>query len=462
MVAQLKLVLRDDLPASSDIETIDLLPWLKYRGWQQSIANLDQPVDEAITLNIEGTSTNNLAQNIQDIDRIIKRVSWYENEVVEKRGVWLRAQLTGESNARQALIIEARRQSAQLLDEWADDHFSIDDVIGLKRLVWEDLSSTILFNDRVYTLGSKLAGATSILGDIPARMSFFSLIGSNFGGGPLTRCWGGFISDRFVNPANFIATWEAENGSVTNGAALTTADDATASPAGGGTNKSVRVDFTSLPTLALRWRMTVLQANASNPADQRGRFLVLGRFKVTDGGTTVNVQLQNGFKENSNFKSFSRQKITGTSWNIYELGQAQIPQVGRFIDAAQIDNAVLRIFAERTVGTGDLCFDCLILIPIGEGSIYFNGGAVQYVEPTAQNVSVYGMADGRVLAVGTKNGVTGFAYNDIIAEVKGGIPTGVTYFVVAAARATSSVLGDFANVDLRGTSRWMTLRGIGT
>lgn len=462
MAAQLKLVLLDDLTGNL-IDSLDLLPWLAYRGWQQAIADLDAPVDETITLNIRGTSVNNLAQNIQDLDRMIKKVSWYIRDSTERYSVWLRAQLDGETGARQALILEAKRQSVQLLDEFTSDEFiAAGDVIGLKRGPWESTSSGQVFNSNNFpVIGTSIANNVPIVGDIDSRVRSLYIEGKNGGGGPITRCWAGFISDRWVNPANFVPIWEAENGYLSNGAAVTTANDSTASPAGGGTNKSVRVTMSN-PSLVLRWNMPVKVVSPSNPEDQRGRFLVLGRFKCTDGSTECRVQLQSGFSKNTNWKTFSRQLISGSSWNIYELGQVQFPQTGRAFIATQINYSALQIFAERISGSGNLDFDCLILIPVGEGSIYFHGGQIYYQLGVSQAVGVVKLADSKVLAVGSYI-TTDYVLNDIIAEIRGGAPTGSSvYFVMAAARETSSVLTDYVGFNVTLFNRWMTLRGSGT
>jgi hypothetical protein len=225
MAEQLALVKQNDF--SGDISTLNLLPWLADNGWQMTLGDGSEPVDEAMTLHVPGTSDNNLATNLQALDALLIQVTRFANPV-EPYGVWLRTQLPGETGARQALILEAKRDKALVVDPFAQQkHMLREYVLGLKRTpAWEDTAHT---DWPAVTLGSLggLGNLQTVQGDLAARLARVT-IDAIAGTTPLGKIWLGFRSDRLVNSGYFASRWEAEYGHLAANVAITDANDATA------------------------------------------------------------------------------------------------------------------------------------------------------------------------------------------------------------------------------------------
>lgn len=458
MAEQLSLVMRDDF--ISDSTALDLLTWLADNGWLMAIGNGEDALDEALTIHVPGTSDDDLATNIQALDAMLVQVEHFENPV-EPLGVWLRTQLSGETRARQALVTRAKRDRASITDPFIDNHYLRDYTLGLTRSgAWEATAALTYTASSINSLGG-LADLGPVVGDIPARLALTTIAGVYLGGGPMNEFWIGLRSNRFGTAANFVPVWEAESGTLNaaKGAALTTANDSTAS--GSGTNLSVRVTFTDA-TFQLRWSMTVAQASPTHPGDQVGKMKVLGRFKVSSSATKCRVRLSSGFTGSSTFHSRDKVLVSGEDWALYELGFVTLPETGRSWAGAQvIDNQMLRLEMDRSAGAGTLDFDCLILVPVDEGFIYAYGGGVFYDFSDTHRLEIRYSADKRKQAVGYRYGYTGPYYNDIGVDVTGGLPVGAhTHVVFAAQRqGRASVFDDVADLSFQVYSRWLTLRG---
>jgi hypothetical protein len=240
MAEQLVLVKRTDL--GSDVGTLNLLTWLSQEGWQMSLGDGETAIDEAMTLHVPGTSDNDLAVNIQALDALLVTVKNFSNPL-EPYGIWLRSQLPGETGARQALILEAKRDKAQVVDRFAQQqHMLRDYVLGLKRTAaWEDTADVPVSLLHLNTVGG-MAEIGTVLGDVAARVALAIVDDFNGGASPFSNIWIAFRSNRFGAAANFVPCWEAELGHVTGGAAITNANDDTAS---GGQE----IEYTETPTV---------------------------------------------------------------------------------------------------------------------------------------------------------------------------------------------------------------------
>jgi hypothetical protein len=225
MAEQLALVVRDDFTA--DIAVLDLLAWRARDSWQMAIGDGEAPVDEALLIHVPGTSDDDLAANIQALDAMLVRVQHFLNPV-EPYGVWLRHQLAGETGARQALILEAKRDKAQVSDLMIREHYLRDYMLGLKRTsAWEDTGYREWYAEGLGTLGG-MADLGYVRGDVAARLARVRIDGRAWVE-PLTKVWIGFRSDRFFgNPGLFTPRWEIEFGTMGTGAAVTGDNDATA------------------------------------------------------------------------------------------------------------------------------------------------------------------------------------------------------------------------------------------
>ena len=113
MAVQIKLVRREDTKAvASDVSSISLLSGTDgfdleyYGGWTQAVAQGLTPGNLAETLNliVTGDDKDDLAANLQALDDKLKQAEWYWDDPTERYGVYLRAQLTGETHARETLV----------------------------------------------------------------------------------------------------------------------------------------------------------------------------------------------------------------------------------------------------------------------------------------------------------------------------------------------------------------------
>jgi hypothetical protein len=248
MAEQLALVVRDDF--EYDVATLDLLAWRARDSWQMAIGDGEAPVDEALLIHVPGTSDDNLAANIQALDAMLVRVKHFQNPL-EPYGVWLRHQLAGETGARQALILEAKRDKAQVSDLMIREHYLRDYVLGLKRTsAWEDVDRTDYHPVTLSTIGG-MESVLTVSGDLSARMARVTIDGAEWAS-PLSKMWIGFRTHRFGNAGYFTPRWNAEFGHLGLGAAVSAANDET------GTGGTEHEYVGEVPVLHPEARFTVL------------------------------------------------------------------------------------------------------------------------------------------------------------------------------------------------------------
>jgi len=457
MTEELSLVLRDDF--SSDIDELDLMPLIARDGYMQAIAREDEEsVDEVITLNVPGTSHDDLATMVQAIDEMVRRVKLAKNPV-ERYSVWLRVKMNNETNARQALVLEARRGKARVRSMFARHENILDEYqIGITRREWE--SPTVLDYDWVsgsaffslvggmwdYTTYSGSPG--SVPGDTPARLALTSFFGPGGGAPAIERIWIGFRSDLYGDRTRFEPAWDTALGTLENDTVPMT--DPTA-------RSGTRTQCT-FGNASMLPRVTIQTSEVTSfSTDQRGEYIVLLRARCTEGSTVCPVRLTDGWYTSAvkpNFGSRHRTPVNTTDWNFYEMGRVRLPPVsgGVLLYASQpLTNYALRLEASRTAGTGDLCMDCLILIPAAEGWIYFEQAAVINTDwVTAAETSR-----------GEKIGIFGNVQpkSSIPVQIGGGLPLGGGIVVAAGQPETLSDLADEVRVRLAVYPRWHTLRG---
>lgn len=472
MPAILSLVRRDDF--TGDIDSVSLLSFtngfdLVDDGWQQAIdGGADGRVVETLTLMVRGSSHDALATAIQLLDEKIEQINNYGRDAVEIYGVWLRAKMTNETGTRQALIRSAMRSPVPL---WAGQ---IDNSMGgqyyLQRYTlaverdqrWEAAALSTFGATTVGSVGGTGAYGT-VTGDSPGRLARITLNGTLTSGGPLTKLWLGWRTDRFGAKANFVPAWSLRLGSPF-GADTTggvTNADATAKD-----GYYVKTTFATTPALTQRVILSVAGVTA-NRSDQRGTFLVLLRARVSaiNPAATVRVRLTDGLIQSKSMKARPRVPIVGTNtnWQFYEMGQIQIPSPGRVYSAVQLlDSYAVAIEAEQIGGGANnpsLHLDCLVLIPMAEGylSVSIDPLAGQGVALN-KNMQIFSLPDGGLQAM--YFGGAGLTPQAILTpRLYAGLPVGAGLMVGAAQQDGTSVLADFFDVDLQTMRRWNTLRG---
>lgn len=470
MAAVVSLVRRDDFV--SDVDSLSFMGYtdgiqLAESGWVPAVPSENDPsLAEALTLRVRGSSADNLAAKLQGLDEKIRQVARY-GDPQEMYGVWLRAQQLGETGARQALVLSARRSAVPMWEAAARDSFLVHTYgLALERTPWwEDDSAVVYGLTGLSTVGGMDDYTTyggspgALLGDYAARLAAIDFDGESGGGGPLTKFWMGFRTERFGARANFQPTWSLEKGAAfdTDTTGAHTNADANA--------KDGYKTITTFATVATMLRRATIRVSdvTTHPTDQRGTYLVLLRAKLSSAGT-VNVRLADALYSTTTFAARDRVQITSTSWQFYEMGTVKIPSPGRVISGLDLlSNYALGVDAEQiggTSGTPALHCDCLVLIPVGEGWCSADIGhatlGVQFSGSDTQPLYLQDRADGTKASVwvsGGKPKILG------VPRISGGLPQGSGILVVAAQRNAVSTLADTLTVNMQVYRRWDTLRG---
>ena len=461
MAVQVKLVRREDSATTGyDVSSISLLSNTNgfdldyYDGWTQAVPQGLTPGNLAETLNLiaTGDDKDDLAANLQGLDDKLKQTEWYWDDPTERYGVWLRAQLTGESYARQALIRRGEGQPGESLYGPYTDRGNVMRryALALERLPWwEDTDITYNSISGTSFGGGIAAACGTVHGDIPARCAYTMLNPTDIN---IDEFWMGFRNNtRFGVIANFEPQWECEDGTVL--IADTTA---------GATYMTTT--FATDETMASRFYVQISDVTA-NYSDQRGQFIVLMRAQLSAGATTTRVRLLDGYSTTaSNLRRQDRVVIDSTEWKLYPLGTVQIPPLAGLTTLDMFKSYRLLIQAERTSGAGFLRCDSFILIPIGEGAIY-----VSNIQNTTNDhrteiiVSPDGNLSGWTLAESTAT-IT----NSISPRPQGPygytlpVGSGFAIFTGQSATAHSSFAGVTFACGINMIERWRTLRGADT
>lgn len=382
-VSLLQLVKRKDAD-STDVNAVDFLSLpteLQYQGWNQGLPQPGQPgVDESITLLMNSGNANTLATALQAIDTKIKEIGWAQDPL-NPIGVWLRAQLTGETNQRQCFILAAKRppKGLEITTPLAYSGVIQNYNLGLTRSArWENVLKTQV---PASPASISIHGGTlayTIPGDAHARVAELRLTSNSQ---LFTEAWIGVKSNRYgVNPTNFVPVWNLDLGFLPTGYDTSTSADATA------------IDGTKLVcTFATHTEMSyrvivALNTITANLTDQRGRYTVLLRAKTTDASLIVNLRVGQGYLLTATPTSFAFKpqlqiSTANTGWSYYTLGQVTIPSSAGFSDLA-LSYSSLALQAQKISGSGNLELDSLILVP-SEHTIH-----------TASSLAGYGFGPG--------------------------------------------------------------------
>lgn len=451
MARTLELVKREDFVA--DISTLDLTGYndgfeLSDRGWKQLIGDVSgQAVDEALALMIESTDEDDLASVVQGLKDYKDLVDWYSGGS-DKYGCWLRSQLRNESNARQAFLSRLRYDPPPW-HTFYNTHLD-NFVLGITRSPWEDTAYTTYNGNAVSSVGGTFT-VSSNAGDLPSRLARVDM--AETGGALMYQYWLGFRGPRLGTPANFQPYWSLRKGISARYDADTTGGTTNADA----TAKDGYKTITTFSADASMIRRAFVQCYdvAANPNDQRGRYQLLLRAKLSAGSTTVRVRrLSCAYGDYLTPAFGARVEITGTDWYFYDLGPITFPSHRMIGGYDYLDHNQIGIAAERVSGAGNLEMDCFVLIPISEGYVFATIPATDNLK-----VSVMQHADGSHQAYTTSVN-TPFASAQ--AQVSGGLPIGSGIGVVAAQRLAESDLTDTVEADLYVYNRWSALRGSDT
>lgn len=471
MTATLKFV-RDTVTVSlqmgSQTTGLQLL-----EGWQPKIGDGAEPVTETLPVLAIGTSHNDLAARLQALHDMQIWADEYRTNFDERRPVWLHAKLVGETNERRALVY---RIEATFKSSWFDAESAVymqELILVVDRGPWEAIGVVV---------GATLTDATGavvqydyttspgmdVSGDIPARVDEFR-VSTKQNGATLEydRFWIGLRSERRHGLLMYFRPlWEAETGTLENGASLIS--DSTASPGSG--NTAVRVSGTSTETLARRVARYMYQFTG-NYAENYGRFLVLLRARV--GGGAWNVQMRYAYKSGATLLTGPLVRVAKTVWDIYEMGIVDIPlrdaqAIPAGITGYPVPSGVdlyfaSDIWAERVSGSANLDLDCTIHIPVDEGFCIAKGARCDFSLSGQRASLVIGTAPtGRIAALGLAPVSGGSQTVTSIPQLSArdfALPVGDGRAYIVVAGTDSSDLADSVTVSARWYPRWLSLRG---
>jgi hypothetical protein len=203
-----------------------------------------------------------------------------------------------------------------------------------------------------------------------------------------------------------------------------------------------------------------LSIAASKYQHQRGIFTVLLRARST-GTETFNVQLSDGFYTDGtdNKNTHSRVRVSGTSFQFYNVGTVTIPPVQLrqvSYDASLLNNYHLRLAAEvASSGTGNFEATRFVLIPQDEGYIHIKGINTSSVNSTYIETS----HDDRVAAF-TLLGTTGAVQMPTELDVSNfTLPRKDSNLIFAGHGTTQSLTGT-VGITIFYHPRWLGLGGV--
>lgn len=300
-----------------------------------------------------------------DLERLLEIARMAQRSLTRKTVVNITWASEGETN-KSAMVYDGRLK-IEGGPGWMDGLLKVGATkitLAIQRGVWEAaLQEEIDVATDIDQLGGMYDVFTSddisSLGHRIKRMSIYRVAGS---GSAMTKMWCG-VRPKNNGVSGFIALWECESG--TNSTDATDVYDATAS----GTNK-VRVSFATVTTLSKRFTITWDQIAGSNYNHLAGEYLILARIKPDASSTQGRVQLRAGVGltavESNVIGEVYVDGSVSTAWQIFELGRVAIPPLGNrsLYDYTEVfKEFTLAVYAERLSASGNIDFDCLVLMP---------------------------------------------------------------------------------------------------
>lgn len=435
---------------------------LAENGWIRTVARRGvdgqwpSSVPEALLHRIDADDHDDLAAVVQSVNEFMRQAGDFIEDPTDDNPVFLRTQLTDESNPYQALIQAGLMEPDASffgcpVDEWA---YLPEATLELTRNpFWEPTSSTS-FNASGMDAGGDTHdyGGTPIPGDVPGRVSELIIIEENGGDVvELNEFWIGFRTNRFGTRGNFVPEWPLEDAS-------TLSNNTTAPGA------YIRWTPTGAADETMKQRAIIaIEDVTSDYADQRGRFLVLLRALST-GTRTFRVQMATGLLEGDIWDTKPRVVIDKGDYYFYPLGEISFPIASRLIEiseSAAMRAQSIQISAEvGDAGTGNLDMERLVLIPINEGFAHFKG--LKAIEDVSDVAYLVTQIDGAISAEIQKiDGVPKTVDYPVYDDNNWAIPPGAGLIVFAAQGVAESRLTDTVRVTVEYLERWLTLGGAG-
>jgi hypothetical protein len=432
------------------------------------------PVQETMYLRLQRTTQNNIASSMQALHQMQVWADQYMKDPTTEDPVWLHAKMDSETGERRALVHSIGIQYGA---SWFGPEATALDIpltiIVLRGPYWENTTvrnlpdaapsaaACVVYN---YTAAGDVVAAHDIVGDVGARVRLFDLYDS--ASDNLKTFWMGIRSANKHGAngiTNFVNIWELEDG--TNSTDVSDTVDATAS---GGNRITVTESAVDWDDGSFHSVLYILLSNVSaNPEDNFGRFLWLLRGKMSSA-STWEIKLRFTFPGAGSNPAFFIDgpivEFSSTSWFNKEMAVMPISlrniHVITNADFSKDNEGNYRIdiYARRTSGSGDLHLDCLIPIPVDEGSCKLVSQESIAADHLIFGESPEGILDGIVYS---GSNITQFVEVESLTDFY--LPPGdgriyCVYEGISASNITDVVI--FNNADSgRYYERWLSLRG---
>lgn len=445
MAAVLKLSYIDPSAGATDLNLIDTSGiMLEGKGWIPKVASVGaggvaQDVMETLTVYIVGTSHDDVATNEQALSDMMRRAGNYWRDVNRRSPVWLYAQLSGETNARRALVKEISWR-------WISQHYSEEMIdfkprlkITINRMgAWEALTaSTYEEVAAVASLGGQFdytgAPASDVVGTLPSRLNDLFIWESAVN---TSVMWAGIRSAELHTIGAYDPVWTFAADFVPD---VDAADVADATAFDG---NRMEIDFAVTPG----WARRASAGGTNLDGDNTGDHLILLRA-YTDVGTEADIKILFSLTSaNEDAIYTSIQGITDNAWTIYPISGALL----NYEDSPNVE-----FWARRTNGAGSLHIDCLVFIPVDAFFLFVEGTNV--IGPALGTSFGWSVREDGVIQ--GHSSLTGRDVGNVQMEGPG-VPIGHGVMVICGARSgRASTKTDTFTLKMNHLERWAALRG---
>jgi len=474
-----------DLVNSTDMEW--LYGWLPQVATPTGDGSISAYVTEEIPVKVLAATDDALAASMQKLLALQACAAEYWVEPQQATPVWFYHQLESETGQRRALVKSLRLAMTDPVGDWTTEEPSARTRTGMlyvkRHPFWESptartfpsaspAAGVVYAYDYTAAGGGGTPAAHDIVGDVGARIEDFVV---SFGSDQNGRLWRGLRSaNRHGTLANFVPTWELENG--TNSPAETgVTDDAGTDPNGASPGAAAGV-FVKVVETDLNWDdewhlvMSIYCSQVTaNESDQFGLFLRLLRAMVTAG--TWEVQLRYGYWKMVGDADYVRGRIVeinSTSWELYATDVIPMP----LRDLRTVPIAIysgdyesewcIKIYARRTAGAGNLYLDAIYPIPLDEGFCFTSHNTTTVAYDTSVHTGPMDNTYGLV----TVPAISAITDVPQVSDASWYLPVGDGRMIIAWARVASSDFTDVPTLSTRGAvdsgtyyERWLALRG---
>jgi hypothetical protein len=437
-----------------------LLDWVPEVGDD----DLPRPI-ETLTVAVEGSSHNDLADKISALDDFVQFVKDSISRPINPQVVRFEVKLDNETGERSSTVYKITSRFSRALNRppVSPGNFIDEYVITIERDHWweQHLYGAELFQlatgigcPRTGTVltdyGSKTDG--DVGGTVKAKITSVQIRGDQSHAYNANEVWVGLRTDAIANDrTNFQPVWNCKDATQILG-------DCTLQSTSTAISGSLyECDFT-MQTILYPRNYLQLDDVTSYPEDQRGTYLVLLRARCT-GSETYTGRVDSGFYNPTDpvLKAGPTFTIDQGSQFLYPAGYVSIPPA-RYAQRVDADANFLLSYCLvvnagiLSSGTGNLQMDALILVPVDEGFMYINNSWIS----SAYNTWVVTDAFGGI----TSHSWGGYTVESpIVSPIDWSLPLGKGAVVLIAQRSDEQNRDDSYGIDFLYSKRYRTLRG---